>query len=515
MTSLLLCVLLAASCALAAASPRLRLAALIGAAGVLSVFAWRFAIVPEDTFISMRYARHLAGGNGLVYNAGERVEGYTNFLWTLVLALVEVVGTPPLKSAVALSIAAGVGVVVLLHRSVRRLADGADVVPFMPAALILLPAFWDGAGSGLETAFYALFVTWAVAVQTVAMKNGRAPDPWRLAIPLVCAVLTRPEGALVAGLVVGGALLTGPRDAAFRRRQLVALGVAAFVCVAHFTWRKAYYGEWLPNTFHCKVGATSAQVRRGFEQFLQFLRTGNGLLLLPCAAAPWLLRKRPWLGPPLVVGTVYTAYVIAVGGDNFWRHRYLVPVLPSLFLVSELVARDVLGTALAALPRAAKGATAAAAVFLLWGSVDGIKIAPNPQSHDARFAPLRELGEWLTANTPPGRSIGVLAAGATPYYTDRPCIDMLGLNDHHIARVVPPDPVGTRNAGHEKYDFDYVLSRDPEFVLMAFSDRADPNNLLWVSEQRDPTLRTRWLSAYEHFTIKTPSAEWRVLRKRR
>lgn len=515
MLSLLLCLILAAACALSVASPRLRLAALAGALAVLAVFAWRFAIVPEDTFISMRYARHLAAGDGLVYNAEERVEGYTNFLWTVVLALVHVVGAPPLESAVALSIAAGLGVVVLLHRSVRQLADGADVVPFMPAALVLLPAFWDGAGSGLETVFYGLFVTWAVAVQTSALKDGRAPEPWRLAVPLVCAVLTRPEGALIAGLVVGGALLTGPRDAGFRRRQLAALGIAAAACIAHFAWRRAYYGEWLPNTFHCKVGATSAQVRRGVEQFLQFLKTGNGLLLLPCAAAPWLLRKRPWLGPPLVVGVVYAAYVIAIGGDNFWRHRYLVPVLPSLFLVSELVARDVIGGASAALPRAARAATAAAAIVLLWGSVDGIKLAPNPQTHAARFAPLREFGEWLTANTPPGRSVAVLAAGATPYYTARPCIDMLGLNDHHIARVVPPDPVGTRNAGHEKYDFDYVLARDPEFAIMSFSDRANPNNLLWVSEQRDPTLRTRWLAAYEHVVVTTPSAEWRILRKKR
>ena len=41
----------------------------------------------DDAFISFRYAKNLSEGTGLVYNAGEYVEGYSNFLWTLFLAL--------------------------------------------------------------------------------------------------------------------------------------------------------------------------------------------------------------------------------------------------------------------------------------------------------------------------------------------------------------------------------------------------------------------------------------------
>ena len=33
--------------------------------------------------ISLRYAQNLAAGDGLVWNPGDRVEGITNFLWTL------------------------------------------------------------------------------------------------------------------------------------------------------------------------------------------------------------------------------------------------------------------------------------------------------------------------------------------------------------------------------------------------------------------------------------------------
>jgi hypothetical protein len=48
----------------------------------------RVATLTDDTYISMRYARHLANGHGLVWNIGEApVEGFTNFLWVAWIAL--------------------------------------------------------------------------------------------------------------------------------------------------------------------------------------------------------------------------------------------------------------------------------------------------------------------------------------------------------------------------------------------------------------------------------------------
>ena len=48
----------------------------------------------DDGFISFRYAQNFAAGHGLVFNVGEdpRVEGYSNLLWVLWLALFERLG---------------------------------------------------------------------------------------------------------------------------------------------------------------------------------------------------------------------------------------------------------------------------------------------------------------------------------------------------------------------------------------------------------------------------------------
>src|SRR5690242_4842632 len=72
----------------------------------------RYATLFDDAMISMRYARNLAGGHGLVWNVGQpAVEGYTNFLWTLWMALIHLLPIP--ESKIALAVMATGGVILL------------------------------------------------------------------------------------------------------------------------------------------------------------------------------------------------------------------------------------------------------------------------------------------------------------------------------------------------------------------------------------------------------------------
>jgi hypothetical protein len=79
-------------------------------------FAWTFALlaivwaaalswIGDDAFISFRYARNLAEGHGLVFNVGERVEGYTNFLWTVLFAPLIKLGIDPAQASIVMCIA--------------------------------------------------------------------------------------------------------------------------------------------------------------------------------------------------------------------------------------------------------------------------------------------------------------------------------------------------------------------------------------------------------------------------
>src|SRR5512145_2670860 len=83
---------------------------------VLLVHGLAISFTNDDAFISFRYARSWAEGNGLVFNVGERVEGYTNFLWRLLIGILMRSGAEPLLSSRVMGFLASVGTLVLAAR---------------------------------------------------------------------------------------------------------------------------------------------------------------------------------------------------------------------------------------------------------------------------------------------------------------------------------------------------------------------------------------------------------------
>ena len=90
---------------------------------ILTLFAfgvYQNYFLGDDCFISFRYARHLVAGEGLVWNPGERVEGYTNFLWVLLMAGSLLAGIPPETSSVAIGVTSGAGLLAVILRFSAR-----------------------------------------------------------------------------------------------------------------------------------------------------------------------------------------------------------------------------------------------------------------------------------------------------------------------------------------------------------------------------------------------------------
>ena len=79
--------------------------------------SWLF--LTDDALISLRYTERLLQGEGLTWNDGERVEGYSNLLWVLILAVPGLLGLDLVGSAVGLGLlCAGLSLVVL-QRALR------------------------------------------------------------------------------------------------------------------------------------------------------------------------------------------------------------------------------------------------------------------------------------------------------------------------------------------------------------------------------------------------------------
>jgi hypothetical protein len=420
-----------------------------------------------------------AEGNGLVFNPGERVEGYSNLLYVAVLTLVALAGsaTALYPAALIINTFALVGLILFLGVWLRRHA-GPTAAFVGTLGLSLFPPMWAAVASGLETPVVVLLQSMVVAgTLTSSLRTGEPSEKrWEhlVVISSVLSILIRPDGFIIPVLAALVILAGGQRRTAFRLLTFIATTMAVLT-----VWRLAYYGLPLPMTYYAKVtGTISQRLTAGTDQLIsEAISTGMLPHLLTIALVTPILcfdflrylssRKPP--GPYAILGffgCAWLTYWIYIGGDVFAERFLLIIAVMSWITVglSLNVSRRILP--LAAIPLA---------------------LQLSPLFNDGRFdyGPKEydmwaELGVFL-GNRYPGATLAIDAAGKVPFYSRLTTIDMLGLNDAQIG-MTKSDFVAV---GHSKTDPDYVFERHPDLIAA------------WVTPQMDMgwgIVRTRYLA---------------------
>lgn len=440
---------------------------------LFAVHQLMYDTLAEDAFITFRYSAHLAGGHGPVFNAGERVEGYSNFLWMVVLAGWQaVVGTNLVGFARLLGVVCAMATLVLLHLLVRRVTGN-------PAAGVLAAALAAGSGSmaaygpsGLETPLFALL---ALAVVYAAYVQR----PVLAGLLVALATMTRPDGVILAGVVGVWLIVVHRRDL----RVPLLYSVSALALALPWTiWRVAYYGYLLPNALAAKSGLDLRwQLENGWAYLLGFLGVAQALLVFVPLAIWALIVGRygtdgrttalAWL--LFALATVYIAFFTVTGGDWMPAWRFFAPAVPLLvagIVVSWSAVADRLTAALTPASRAAAVIAAGVTGVLMATSHTNASMAPLVQQWSVQVHELSEFGAWLGRTLPPGTVISTFANGALSYAAgpQLTVVDQLGLTDEHIARNgkrTPKAPVG-----HGAHDYDYVFDvRRPDVVVTSGS----------------------------------------------
>ncbi|MBN1607023.1 MAG: hypothetical protein JW940_10345 [Polyangiaceae bacterium] len=427
------------------------------------LFAWRatsYGLLADDAFITFRYADHLAHGLGLTYNPGERVEGTSSLLWTLVLAGGSRIGLAPPEFAPVLGVLSGA----LCLAAVYGVARGALGCPRGAAfagvaTLALNPSFAFWSASGMETAAFSLLLvaSWALAYSRVVETP---PGAALLAGVALLLGLARPEGLAAAVLVPVGFILRRVG----RRPLLVATGLLWACVAAVLVWRWANYGALLPNPVAAKMVPTRAAAMRGLAYVGAFLRHDGVIWLVPLMA---LVRCRS--GPVAsLVGIVlgYSGLVVMAGGDGLYRYRLMAHVMPLI----ALAVADGIGRLWAAKPRWAL------ASGLL---VVGASLSPLFERGFFREYTVQQVRHWeerwdqvgraLRATAPQRAVLATNVAGRVPYRSGLDTIDLLGLTDATIAHSSVSD-FGKGYAGHERADPDYVVGKRPDLVYFSVLD---------------------------------------------
>ncbi len=455
------------------------LAALILAACV-AFFVWTFRLPGtqlDDAFISYRYALNLAHGHGLVFNPGEYVEGYTNLLWTLLIAGGIAVGAPAPALGHWLGVLFSAASLLTTYAYTLRLTNGRHRLAALlaPAGLLASNAFVCWTTSGLET---PLFV-WLASVSALALAGRR-----RLTAACLCscALLTRPEGALLAAALLGYEGLD--TMAAMRPRAILRAAGPCLLFAASLAgitlFRLWYYDDVVPNTFYAKVGGIP--VSRGVTYLRNALVDGPALLIPGAAIAAIRLRA---FRPAAAFIVLNAAYAVAIGGDVFPLGRFILPALPLLlagaFAGAMVPRRAWVRAGLLALPPLCILWSLYGTWPAGWGApdYDFARREPAAFPHSAKRAAARihwifNPGEdaekhaqlaRIHALRPPVHVLATIGIGKLGYWgSDLIILDMVGLTDRHIAhsgKII----AGTYIApGHSRTDSAYVLARRPDAI---------------------------------------------------
>jgi hypothetical protein len=438
------------------------------ALGLFAVTALLFlGWIPDDAWISFRYAANLAHGNGLVFNPGERVEGYSNPLWTLLLAGASALGADIPATALWLGYLCAVALVAASLALYRR------IVPFdgtlqVGSAILLIASmpmlFW--ATSGMETMAAALALLAGAALHLRAVESGDARLHLPSCLAFLALALLRPEGVmfLAFNTVV---LLAAPRSRRSRRAVVVLVAVWTALAVAT-AWRYGYYGSVVPNTAVAKPPAGPGYYEpllRSARYFIRFFVVSGLGLLVPFW---WLAVRRGPRYPVHFLGALtllQVAFIALVGADVLRFDRFTVPIHPLLIALALIGAR--------AITRRRAAGRAFLVVSLAALALNGVRVHRALEKacvHDWMHARVHAaLGEVLGDALPADAWIVFNEVGALPYRSALPTIDMIGLTDPVTARIVrrsymdfgtsDTDWCGERIA-------EYVFSRAPDCIVL-------------------------------------------------
>ncbi len=464
---------------LSALRPRFTAPVVFATAGaLLYVQGFHFwDLVVDDAYISFRYSQHFADGDGIVWNAGERVEGYTNFLWVLILAATERAGIGIVTPSRWIGLASTFGTLLVMWLMARRLAPesprNGDLV-FAGAAIVFgaLPATGYWATAGLEEPSFT-FLALLALYRHVAEEADRQALPLS-AVAALAAALMRPEGVLVAAVILAFkvAAVMRSRDGQGAMHAALWLVVFALPFAIYFGWRWSYYGYALPNTYYQKVSGGPMldfeRYRDGLAYVREFWVETGAVLIFPLPLLALMRPERRRVALPLITFTLlWAAYVAYVGGDFMSLHRFMLPVTPTALLLSA-DALMFLGVRLRGQHRPKLEQAAAVGVSVL--IVASLAIVPEREERALLFrqstrASALEISEYLNQQDE-STYIALGAAGYIPYETELRSLDTLGLTDEHIAHG--PRLSDTTNAqGHRKGDGAYVISREPDIIIVA------------------------------------------------
>ena len=483
----------------------------------------------DDANIFLTYGQHLAEGDGFVYyRGGERVEGFTSLLWTLLCGLCLLLSKQPEPLLLGINIGLLSSTIFLLIRYLQGPGSPAELRASKTSHYGFALIVW---GWCLLNPKFVIWTTltlmdiglWCFALTCGSIAFAKAASSqkplsrgtsWSLCGYLALALLTRPEAMLIGLVWLSGLLLgrhqsqralPGTEGSSGRGAIRAALRESCIPVIAYLVllgsltgFRLLYFGYPLPNTFYAKVSPNllynlklGLGYLRGF--FLDQLWASIACVVLGLRTCRFIARSFGWLKLPsssaqaerLLQGDMIALSALAAiaapvltGGDHFALYRFFQPAWPLLLVAGIFPLLSKITTRWSTQPRWLAGLV----LSLLLSSFyccqrpwwNGIETDIQVEFDFARSG--RELGTELNAFFPGEQkpALGIITTGGIGYTYQGPLIDLMGLNSVRMGHS-PGERRGNKN--HAAFHQEVFFQLSPDLVDPRFVDQnAVPKN---------------------------------------
>jgi len=427
---------------------------------VLSV-AWLIytGYISDDAYITFRYARQLAEGNGFVYNIGERVYGTTTPLFTFLLAgwfwltHIDLAMGAQIFDVLSFSSA-----LVVLWLGLRK--SGATHLQQI-VVLVLVgnsPRLWHLNTQGMETPIVLLLMAsswYAIATKRITLAGFLAG----------CLLWTRIDSALWLLALLPSLFLVRPRDI------LPFVVSAAFTYLPWLVFATIYFGSPIPHTATAKWVAYSINSPPFLFHLAKIARYLSPIDLpadmepiapvlasITIALAAWgslrSIKQKDLLVFPVFIFLDVVSLTLT---RTTYFNRYFVPILWATLILAGLALGHVFERIAQSLRR-----LRLLTIPLVTGLITLFVIATVLQATDLRDSQfyrnessLRAIGLWLASHTPSDSVVLLEPLGYIGFFSNRTMIDEVGLVTPRVVELKREGVSGPH----------YALEFQPDLVI--------------------------------------------------
>ena len=416
----------------------------------------------DDAFISFRYAKNFLDGHGLVFNQGEYVQGYTNFLWVIMLALLKLFHIEFTTSSILINCFSYCALSIVLFAFFKRLYNDQQNTFYVLASLSVISSpnilAWT-TGGGLEGVLFLFMLT--LSFYLLFYRNPVIIT----SLLFLLTTLIRPEGLLFFFFALIYLRFIKRTD---NKTLLKFFSFYILLLAVYLLWSFIYYGSILPNTFYSKVSISLRGLQAGLHYIYRFFMSSPYLLMFLLIVLIGYETQNKEIKFFFLVSIVYIIYLAIIGGDFMFAFRFFLPVMSILFIImmsgiSQLSER--IGD-----KNHLHGITYAILLLIIMYNIFSLSFFLSYKTEIRRYKMIgggKILARYLNDHYPSNYTIASSGIGALGFYSNMKILDVLGLTDMQVAEngINGYDEIYS----HGKSDVDYIMKRRPEIIVFGMS----------------------------------------------